>query len=129
MTSTETDQATPTAVALPAPCWWIDRGDCWEITHHDSREDAEANHADSVRADDGWILSIAGAFEIVPGVARQEPCRCYKVTCPDCGAVQHHQTRFATCVGECGYEFEITQIPLIDPDQTRLFEALPTHGV
>src|SRR5690349_1840129 len=99
-------------IALSMPCWWIDRGDCWEISHYPTRDDAEADHVDSVREDHGWVLSVAGAFAIVPGVARQEQRRCHEVTCPDCGAVQHHQTRFATCVGECGYEFEIGDIPV-----------------
>lgn len=130
MTITDTDQTAPTAHVLPAPCWWIDRGDCWEITHHDSREDAEAGHADRVRSDDGWILSVAGAFALVPGVARQESYRCHEVTCPACGAVQHNrQERFGACVEECGYEFEITQAPLVDADQIRLFEVLPTHDL
>ena len=62
-------------------------------------------------------------------MARQEPCRCYEVTCPECGAGNHLQERFAACVDDCGYEFEITQIPLVGRDQLRLFEALPTHDV
>jgi hypothetical protein len=127
MTSADTDQATPAAIALATPCWWIDRGDCWEITHHATREDAEAGHADRVRSDEGWVLSVAGAFAIVPGVARQEPRRCYEVTCPECGAVGHHQTRFTACPAECGYDFVLKQIPQTDPDQIGLFDDLPTH--
>lgn len=63
-----TEQATPTAVALSAPCWWIDRGDCWEITHHYTREDAEAGHADRVRDDHGWVpLSRRGVRDRARG--------------------------------------------------------------
>jgi hypothetical protein len=116
-------------VALPAPCWWIDRDDCWEISHHPTREDAEADHADRVRSDYGWVLSVAGAFAIVSGVARQEPRRCRELTCPECGAVNHFQNRFESCVDECGYEVEIEQIPPDDPNQTRIFEVLPTRDL
>lgn len=123
MTSPETNPTAPAAVALSTPCWWIDRGDCWEITHHTTREDAEADHADRVRDDDGWVLSVAGAFAIYPGEARQEPRRCYEVTCPECGVVGHHQTRFTACPAECGYEFEIGQIAVDNPDQMRLVDV------
>ncbi|RSN05979.1 hypothetical protein DMC63_37865 [Streptomyces sp. WAC 05977] len=122
-------QAAPIAIALPTPCWWIDRDDCWEITHHPTREDAEANHADRVRDDYGWVLSVAGAFAIVAGVPRQEPLRCWEATCPECGATGHFQRRFESCVDECGYEFEIEQIPPDDPNQARIFEVLPTHDL
>jgi hypothetical protein len=128
----DTDPAEPgpvAAVALPAPCWWIDRGDCWEITHHPTREDAHAAHADMVRSDYGWVLSVAGAFAIVPGVACQDLRRCYEVTCPECGATQHIQDRIESCVDECGYEFEIEQIALDNPHQTRFFEVLPTDDI
>lgn len=117
------------AIALPVPCWWIDRDDCWEITHHATRDEAEAHHADQVRSDHGWVLSIAGAFAVVPGVARQEPRHCYLVTCPECGRRQHIQGRFESCVDECGYGIEVAQIPVDDPKQTRLFEVLPTHDL
>jgi hypothetical protein len=117
------------AVALPTPCWWIDRGDCWEITHHATREDAEVNHADQVRDDHGWVLSVVGAFDIVPGIARQEPRRCYEATCPECGAGQHLQSRHESCVDECGYEFVVEQIAPDNPAQATLFEVLPTHDL
>lgn len=117
------------AIALPAPCWWIDLDDCWEVTHHVTREDAEAHHADQVRSDHGWVLSIVGAFAIKPGTARQERQRCYLVTCPECGRRQHIQQRFESCVDECGYEIESEQILVHDPNQTRLFEVLPTHDL
>jgi hypothetical protein len=123
MTTLPTDEAAPMAVALSTPCWWIDRNDCWEITHHATREDAEAHHADQIRSDYGWVLSVAGAFAIYPGVARQEPCRCYEVTCPECGDVGHHRSRFTACPAECGCEFEIEQIPVVDPNQAQLFEV------
>lgn len=126
MNDTVLHQAEPVPVALPAQCWWIDRDDCWEITHHPTREDAEANHADRVRSDYGWVLSVAGAFAIVPGTARQEQRRCWQVTCPECGAAQHIQGRFESCVDECGYEIETEQIAPDDPNQTRFFEVLPT---
>lgn len=115
-------QADSTAVLLSTPCWWIDRGDCWEITHHATREDADAGHADRVRDEFGWILSVTGAFALVPGVARQESYRCYAMTCPVCGRRQHHHgTRFVECVDECGHEFEIEQVAPDIPGQTRLF--------
>lgn len=114
---------------LPAPCWWIDRDDCWEITHHPTRDDAEANHADRVRSDYGWVLSITGAFALVSGIARQEMRRCHEVTCPDCGTLQHVRERVQSCAGECGYEVVIEQIAVHDPAQTRLFEVVPTHDL
>ncbi len=124
MTGTGTDQAVLAAVPLSTPCWWIDRNDCWEITHHTTREDAEADHADKIRYDYGWVLSVTGAFAIYPGVARQEPRRCYEVTCPGCGVRGHHQTRFTACPAECGHEFAVEQIPPDDdPDQTCLFDV------
>jgi hypothetical protein len=129
MNDTAPDQAEPTVVALPVPCWWIDRDDCWETSHHPTREDVEADHADQIRADYGWVLSVGGAFAIVAGVARQEPLRCREVTCPECGGVNHVQRRFESCVYECEYEFEIEQIPPDDPNQARFFEILPTHDV
>lgn len=117
------------ALALPAPCWWIDRGDDYEVTHHPTRAEAKANHADRVRSDYGWVLSIEGAFAIVPGVTCQEPRRCWEITCPECGAPQHVQARFESCVDECGCEFEIEQIALDNPHQTRFFEVLPTDDL
>jgi hypothetical protein len=123
MSGIDLSRGEPVVVALSTPCWWIDRGDCWEITHHATREDAEADHADRVRSDYGWPLSVAGAFAIVPGVARQEQRRCYESTCPECGAHNHIQHRYESCVDECGYEFEITQIAFNDPHQIELFGA------
>lgn len=111
----------PIPYTLPEPCWWIDRDDCFEITHHPTREDAEANHADRVRSDYGWVLSVQGAFEIYPGKARQEQLRCWKVTCPECGAAQHVQERFERCSYGCGYEITTEQIPEDDPNQIWLF--------
>jgi hypothetical protein len=123
-------QAAPVeAVVLPKPCWWIDRDDDYEITHHPTRTVTEADHADRVRSDHGWVLSITGAFAIVPGTARQEMRRCFEVTCPDCGTPQHVQDRVRSCVGECGYEFVVEQIAVHDPAQTKLFEVLPTHDL
>jgi len=124
-----TEQADPVAIGLAAPCWWIDRNDPWEISHHATRLAAEETHADQVREDHGWPLSVAGAFAIVPGVARREVRRCYEVTCPECGAEQHIQDHTGECVDECGYEFVIDQIALNDPEQTRLFEVLPTQDI
>lgn len=121
MTAAGVVERAPAAYALPAPCWWVDRDDCWEITHHDTREDAEADHADRVRSDYGWVLSTSGAFEICPGRVRQEQLRCWKVTCPQCGAAQHIQHRFESCVDECGYEITTEQIPDNDPNQFPLF--------
>lgn len=115
-------------VALPAPCWWIDRHDGWETTHHATREDAVAEHVDAVRRDYGWVLSETGAFDIVPGVVRQEPRACYEATCPDCGAGNHLQDRTAPCFTECGHEFQVEQIALDDPDQTALFDLPPSPG-
>ena len=129
MSPADTTHREPVAIVLPAPCWWIDRDDCWEITHHPTREDAQADHADRVRSIFGWVLSVAGAFALYPGVTRQEPRRCYKVTCPECGVPQHTQDRWEACAAECGYEIETAQIPPADPDQARLFEALPTHDI
>lgn len=125
MSITDEAQRQPAAAALPAPCWWIDRDDCWEITHHPTREDAEANHADRVRSDYGWALSVTGAFEVYPGQARQEPRRCYTVTCPECGTAQHVQQRFEQCGDGCGHEIKTEQIPDDDPDQTWLFTPAP----
>jgi hypothetical protein len=138
LTDTLTATRPVRAVALPAPCWWIDRNDCWEITHHTTREQAEADHVERVSHDishdeDSVLsvaLSVAAAFAIEPGVARREPRRCYEVTCPECGSGQHVQERYERCLDDgCDYEFEIEQIALDDPDQSRLFEVLPTHDL
>ncbi|WP_020421142.1 hypothetical protein [Amycolatopsis sp. ATCC 39116] len=122
--------AAPPAVALPAPCWWIDRNDDGMITHHLTREEAETVHADQVREDHGWGLTVAGAFAIVPGLVCHEPRRCYEVTCPGCGTVQHVQDRYQACIDDvCGHELEVEQIPHVAPDQTQLFDVLPTHDI
>jgi hypothetical protein len=123
------DEATPEVVLLPQPRWWIDRNDAWEISHHPTREDAEADHADRVRGDHGRPLSVAGAFALVYGTARQEHQRCWEWTCPDCGCGAHSQERIADCPHECGFEFLIDQIAPDVPDQTHLFEVLPTHDL
>ncbi len=113
-------------ILLPTPCWWIDRDDCWEITHHATREDAEAHHADLVRSDYGYPLSVTGAFAIYPGVAKQEMQRCREITCAGCGETWHTRSRITECE-ECGHETLI--IPLDDPDQTGFFEVLPTSDI
>lgn len=108
--------------ALPAPCWWIDPnhlGD-WEIAHHDTRGAAEEDHANQIRSEYGWVLTVAGAFAILPGRAVQEVRRCYVVSCPGCEQRRHVQKRFEACAG-CGYRVEKPQIPLDDPRQLRLF--------
>ncbi|MFE3178664.1 hypothetical protein ACFXPA_46575 [Amycolatopsis sp. NPDC059090] len=118
----------PEAVLLPEPCWWIDRDDDWEISHHPGREAAEADHADRVRSDYGWPLSVAGAVAIVPGEVRREARRCREWTCPDCGCVTHSQGRDASCAEECGFEFEIAEVAPDDPAQASLFDACGTEG-
>jgi len=115
-------------VLLPAGCWWIDRDDCWEITPYPTREDAEANHADRIRSDYGWPLSVKGAFEIYPGVATQEVQRCWEIDCPECGKRAHVTRRFDTC-GACEDEIVSLAIPYEDPDQVELFDVLPTHDI
>jgi len=120
---------TPAPVMLSSPCWWIDRNDCWEITHHRTVEDAVANHRDRVCGDHGWILSVAGAFAIVPGEIQQEPRRCYEAVCPGCGEHVHLQYRYDECV-ECGHEFVIDTLPAPDDEhQEYLFEILETTGI
>jgi hypothetical protein len=128
--STEPGPVVPDVVLLPDPCWWIDRNDAWEITHHPTREDAEAEHADQVREDNGWPLSVEGALAIIYGLARQEHQRCRAWTCPDCGSRAHTQERLALCPDEeCEYEFQVDQVALDDPAQSRMFEVLPTHDL
>lgn len=125
----DTETAVPDVVLLSGPCWWIDRNDTWEVSHHPTREDAEADHADRVRSDYGWPLSVAGAFAIVYGKARQERRRCREWTCPDCGCGAHSQDRVAVCSDGCGFEFVVEQVAQDEPAQTRMFEVLPTHDL
>jgi hypothetical protein len=127
--SLDTGAVVPNVVLLPEPCWWIDRNDCWETSHHPTREDVEADHADRVRSDYGWPLSVAGSFAIVYGVARQERGLCREWTCPTCGCTVHSQERIAHCPDDCGFTFVVDQITPDEPDQTRLFEVLPTHDL
>lgn len=110
------------AVALPSPCWWIDRDDCWETTHHPTREEAVSHHTDQVRCDHGWPLSDLGAAEIMHGVPVQEERRCHELTCPECEMVVHVQERDDRC-GWCEADIETEQIAPEDPDQPELFAA------
>ncbi|MFD5089383.1 AAA family ATPase [Amycolatopsis thailandensis] len=111
-------------VLLPAGCWWIDRDDCWEITHHPTREDAEADHADRIRGDYGYPLSVKGAFKIYPGEAKQETLRCYEIDCPECGETVHVTRRYDIC-GACEDDIVTPAIPYEDPDQVELFDVVP----
>ena len=123
------DRTVITTEPLPNPCWWIDRHDPWEITHHRTPEDATANHRDRVCSDHGWVLTVAGAFAIVPGDLEQEHQRCCEVICPDCGEGLHLQERYEEC-WECGHGFVITAFPDPDlPGQGFLLEVLPTHDI
>jgi hypothetical protein len=109
----------------PEPCWWMDRGDCWEITHHPTREDAEADHADQVRSDYGWPLSLAGCLEIVPASPRREKIPCQSVRCPDCDTDIHYIGAGEVCCDECD-EVLIAkgECHFPDPDQEYLFDVL-----
>lgn len=116
-------------VAVPTRCWRVDHGDDWECTrHHRTQEEAETEHLDRVRANVSWVLSMTGAFAVVPARIRQEPRRCFAVTCPRCGASQHIQERYADCIDECGHEFDLDQFALVHPDQACLFEVLPSYA-
>jgi hypothetical protein len=89
------------AKLLPTPCWWVDCSDPWEIMHYSTREAAEQQHVNMVRADEGYPLSIKGVFEVAPGELVQETERCYQFDCPACGDGCHLQERSGECVW-CG---------------------------
>lgn len=119
----------PIPIALPAPCWWIDGDEDWEITHHPTREEAVRHHAEQIRRDDP-TLTDAEALAITRGVIRQESQRCWTVTCPECGQIQHIQDMFDMCAADCGWAAEEHKPVLVhDPDQHRLFDILPTNDI
>ena len=123
---------------LPSPCWWIDRGDCWEITHHPTRQAAETahenfrvhgNHPISTFNTDSQGISCVEEVSLVDGIARREVRCCYEVVCPDCGTLQHIQDLDEDCVEGCGYVFDPKEIPPNDPDQNYLFGVLTTDDI
>lgn len=113
---------------IVGPCWWMDRGDCWEITHHPTREEAEADHADRIRDDYDEPLTVVAALALEPATAVQEPRRCYVVECRECGCGQHVQERVTECF-ECSEPVTVEQIAPDDPSQEAAFEVLPTHDI
>lgn len=122
----------PVPVALAARCWWIDGGEDWEITHHPTREEAVRHHGDQLRRErDDPTLSDAEALAITRGVIRQDLQRCWAVTCPECGQVQHIQDRFDMCAADCGWAADEDEPVLVhpDPDQHLLFDVLPTTDI
>lgn len=85
------------AKLLTTPCWWVDRHDPWEITHYPSREEAEQQHVDDVRADEGFPLTAAGVFERTHAELVQEKACCWEFDCPACGSCCHQQERSGEC--------------------------------
>jgi hypothetical protein len=127
--STTVDDSPYLPVRLETPCWWIDRADCEEITHHPTLDDAVAHHRDLVCSEYGWVLSATGAFALVPGQIQQEQRCCWQVICPDCGRGLHLQDRYEECF-ECGYPYLIEDLPGPDDEhQETLFDVLDTTGV
>lgn len=100
------DVTTVDAKLLTTPCWWVDRHDPWEIIHDRTRDRAEQRHADQVRQDEGFPLSVQGAFERSQGDLVQETVSCYEFDCPECGDCCHQQERSGNCVW-CGARIEV----------------------
>jgi hypothetical protein len=94
---------------LTTPCWWVDRGDCWEIIHFPIREEAEEWHVTGVREDDGFPLSTLGAFEVSPAELVQDKECCYELDCPECGDCCHQTELTGECVW-CGAPIDITAL-------------------
>lgn len=100
------DVTTVDAKLLTTPCWWVDCHDPWEIMHYSTREEAEQRHADDVRKDEGFPLSVQGAFERSPSDLVQENVCCYGFDCPACGSGCHQQERSGECVF-CNLRIEV----------------------
>lgn len=94
---------------LTTPCWWVDRSDCWETIHSPTHEEAEQRHVDDVREDEGFPLSVLGAFKLSPAELTQETECCYELNCPECGDCCHQPELTGECVW-CGARIDITAL-------------------